>query len=47
MAKIYSQKKATAEKMLPKKETIQLILQYSKVLKIVTVGEMTFESIAN
>ncbi|WP_165764571.1 hypothetical protein [Flavobacterium cyanobacteriorum] len=49
MAKIYSEKKLAApKKMLPKKETINFLLNYSKALKVVkTSGNLTFESIAN
>ena len=32
MAKLYSKKKLASTKMLPKKETIQFILNYSKAL---------------
>jgi hypothetical protein len=49
MAKIYSEKKLAAQKeMLPKKETIDFLLNYSKALKVVkTSGNLEFESIAN
>jgi len=47
MAKLYSKKKLAATKMLPKKETIQFILSYSKALRIVKIGNMNFETIAN
>ncbi len=47
MAKLYTEKKLAAKKMLPKKETVSLILQYSKALKVIEVGDMKFETIAN
>lgn len=47
MAKLYSKKKLASTKMLPKKETIQFILHYSKALRIVKIGNMNFETIAN
>lgn len=47
MAKLYSKPKLATQKMLPKKETIRLILQYSCALNIIKVGNMNFESIAN
>ena len=46
MAKLYSQK-ALATQMLPKKETINFLLNYSKVLRIIKVGNLNFEIIAN
>lgn len=47
MAKLYSKRKLASTKMLPKKETIQFILNYSKALRIVKIGNMNFENIAN
>jgi len=47
MAKIYSEKKLAVTEMLPKKETIDFLLNYSKALKIVKTGKLTFETIAN
>jgi hypothetical protein len=47
MAKLYSKKALANTKMLPKKETINFILNYSKALKIVKVGNMNFELLAN
>jgi len=47
MAKIYSEKKLAAPEMLPKKETIDFLLNYSKALKVVKAGKLTFETIAN
>ena len=48
MAKIYSEKKLAApKKMLPKKETFQFLLNYSKALKIVKTENGTYENIAN
>jgi len=47
MAKIYSTKQLAASKMSPKKQTIDLLLSYSKALTIVKKGKLTFECIAN
>jgi hypothetical protein len=47
MAKIYSIKKLATPKMSPKKETISFLLNYSKALSFVKVGNMNFENIAN
>lgn len=47
MAKLYSQKKLASVKMLPKKETVNFLLNYSKVLSIIKIDNMSFETIAN
>ncbi|WP_395046767.1 hypothetical protein [Flavobacterium sp.] len=47
MAKIYSKKKKATPKMLPKKETVNFILNYSKALRIDKIGEGIFETIMN
>jgi uncharacterized membrane protein YuzA (DUF378 family) len=47
MAKLYSKRKLAPKKMLPKKETIRLILQYSCALNIVKIGNVNFDLIAN
>jgi hypothetical protein len=47
MAKLYSKKAIVNNKMLPKKETISFILNYSKALNIVKIGNHNFEVIAN
>ena len=47
MAKLYSKRKLATKKMLPKKETIRLILQYSCALNIVKIGNINFDFIAN
>ena len=47
MAKIYSKEKLASSKMLPKKETIRLILSYSAAFNVVKVGKLNFEFIAN
>jgi len=47
MAKLYSKKKLAPSEMLPKKETIAFILNYSKALCIINVGKLRFETIAN
>lgn len=48
MAKLYSKKTlATNNNMLPKKETIQFLLNYSKALKVIKIGNKNFEILAN
>lgn len=47
MAKLYTKNALATTKMLPKKETINFILNYSKALNIVKVGNKNFELIAN
>jgi hypothetical protein len=47
MAKLYTKKKNATPKMLPKKETVNFILNYSKALRIDKIGEGTFETILN
>lgn len=47
MAKIYSEKKLAAPEMLPKEETVEFLLSYSKALKIVKTENGTYENIAN
>jgi hypothetical protein len=47
MAKLYSKKALATSKMLPKQETINFLLNYSKALNIIKVGSMNFEIIAN
>ena len=47
MAKLYSKKLLAVPAMLPKKETIDFLLNYSKALKIIKTKNGTFENIAN
>jgi hypothetical protein len=47
MAKLYIKKKNATPKMLPKKETVDFILSYSKALNIIKVGSESIEMIAN
>jgi hypothetical protein len=47
MAKLYSKKTLATKKMLPKNETINFILNYSRALKVVKIGNLNFEIIAN
>lgn len=47
MAKLYSKKALASKKMLPKTQTINFILNYSKALKFIKVGNLNFETIAN
>ncbi|MDX1601635.1 MAG: hypothetical protein R3209_01090 [Salinimicrobium sediminis] len=45
MAKLYSEKKVN--KMSPKKETINFLLNYSRALRISTYKNIQFENILN
>jgi hypothetical protein len=47
MAKLYSKKALATTKMLPKKETVQFLLNYSKALNMVKIGNQNFQIIAN
>ena len=47
MAKLYSKKALATTKMLPSKQTINFILNYSKALNVLKIGNMKFDSIAN
>jgi hypothetical protein len=47
MAKLYSKKALANTKMLPKKETINFLLNYSKALNVIKVGNLNFEILAN
>lgn len=47
MAKIYSKEALKISKKLPKKETIQFLLNYSKALNIVKIGNKSFEILVN
>lgn len=47
MAKIYSKKQSKDSKMLPKKSTVNFLLDYSKALTMLKVGNFSFETLAN
>ncbi|MFT6748304.1 MAG: hypothetical protein ACI9XR_000854 [Flavobacterium sp.] len=47
MAKLYTKNSLAKLNMVPKKETINFLLNYSKALKIVTIGKLQFEIIVN
>ena len=47
MAKLYAKKKIVTPKMLPKQETVQFILSYSKALKFIKIGDQNLELISN
>ena len=47
MAKIYSKKKSNFNKLNPKIETINFILNYSKAIKVSIYKGMRFENIIN
>ncbi len=47
MAKLYTEKKLATSKMLPKRETVNFILNYSKALSVVKIGTKNFDILAN
>ncbi len=47
MAKLYTKKTLATSNMLPKKETISFLLNYSKALHFIKVGNLKIETIAN
>ena len=47
MAKLYTKKTITTQNKLPKKETVDFILNYSKALQVVKVAEKDFELLVN
>lgn len=47
MAKLYFKKKLVPQDMLPKKETISFLLNYSKALNVYKTGTISIEFIAN
>ena len=47
MAKLYSKQALANSKMLPKKETVSFLLNYSKALNVVKIGNIKCEIIAN
>ena len=47
MAKLYTKEQQATQEMLPKKETIDFLLNYSKALKMFKTESSTFETIAN
>jgi len=47
MAKLYTSKKLETPVMLPKKETVDFLLNYSKALKIIKTENGTYENMSN
>jgi len=47
MAKIYSEKPLNSNTFIPKSETINFLLNYSKALKVAVYKGLKFESIMN
>ena len=47
MAKLYTKKTIATQEMLPKKETVNFILNYSKALTVVKVANQEFELLSN
>jgi hypothetical protein len=47
MGKLYAKKRQSIKEMKPSKNVVSLILSYSQAMKMVKVGNITFESIAN
>ncbi len=47
MAKIYSKKIVSSNSMKPKKEIVSFLLNYSKALSYIKIGNLKIETIAN
>lgn len=47
MAKIYSKKNATVSELKPKKEVVSFLLNYSRSLSYVKIGNKKIEIISN
>lgn len=47
MAKLYTKKNLVKANMLPKKETISFILNYSKAFRVTEFGKIKFECVMN
>jgi hypothetical protein len=47
MEKIYSKSSSEVKEMLPKKETIDFLLNYSKALSVINYKRMKFETLLN
>lgn len=47
MAKLYTKETNATQKMSPKKETVDFILNYSKALKVVQVANEKIEIFSN
>ncbi len=47
MAKIYTKKTPSIPKSSPKKETIHFLLSYSKAMRMLKIGNHTFEHLCN
>lgn len=47
MAKLYTKKTLTNPKMLPKRQTIDFILNYSKALNVLKIGNQDFKILLN
>ncbi len=47
MAKIYSENSKMNKKMIPKDETINFVLNYSKALSVISYKNLKFEALLN
>lgn len=47
MAKIYTKSSTEIQKMVPKKETVNFLLNYSKALSVINYKRMKFETLLN
>lgn len=47
MAKLYIKKEKNNKEMKPKKETVSFLLNYSKAMSYLNIGNMKIETIAN
>lgn len=47
MGKLYAKKRQSIKEMKPSKSAVSFILSYSQAMKMIKVGTLTFENIAN
>ena len=47
MAKLYTKKTLSNPTMVPKRQTIDFILNYSKALNVLKIGKLTVEVVLN
>lgn len=47
MAQLYTENPSNYEQLIPRQETIQFLLDYSKALYVVTFGGNSFDCILN
>lgn len=47
MEKLYTEQASNSEQLKPREETVNFLLNYSKVLKIIPIGSLNFETFIN